>query len=586
VLDYAFGVYRVQPIGPISFARVNAREAAPPDVGGAFHIASFNVLNYFNGDGLGGGFPTSRGATTPDEFIRQRAKIIAAITALDADVIGLMEIENDGYGALSAIQDLVNGLNDAAGAGAYAFVDPGVAQIGGDEIAVGLIYRPSAVSPVGAAAILDSSVDPLFNDDLNRPALAQTFVHNATGETFTVAVNHLKSKGSACDAVGDPDLGDGQGNCNLTRTAAAVALVNWLTGGPTGSGDADAIIIGDLNAYAMEDPITAIKAVGYTNLLEQLVGSDAYSYVFEGQAGYLDHALTSPSLTARVTGAAHWHINADEPTALDYNDYNQPDLYSADPYRSSDHDPVRVGFAAQPVTAAFTPSAFEVYVGDAVNFVNTSAGGDPLSFLWDFGDGATSAEASPSHSWSEPGAYLVTLTASHDLGQDSASVEIIVRPRTASFETFIVRHADIHWSGSAGYFQIAGQMALPEGYDLDDLTGDLELTLAIGGESGSDSVSATDYGWVWRFRGSPASPVEGVEITQVLVVWPCPHSSHLPAFILRGQLSLPGVDHTTRPAEADVILRLPVSGASIEGVVGAETIAFRPLRRLWLYQAR
>ena len=35
---------------------------------------------------------------------------------------------------------------------------------------------------------------------------------------FTVAVNHFKSKGSACNDVGDPDTGDGQGNCNLTRT--------------------------------------------------------------------------------------------------------------------------------------------------------------------------------------------------------------------------------------------------------------------------------------------------------------------------------------------------------------------------------
>ena len=57
---------------------------------------------------------------------------------MDADVIGLMEIENDGYDEYSAIADLVNGLNDAAGAGTYAFIDPGVGLVGTDEIAVGL----------------------------------------------------------------------------------------------------------------------------------------------------------------------------------------------------------------------------------------------------------------------------------------------------------------------------------------------------------------------------------------------------------------------------------------------------------------
>ena len=134
--------------------------------------------------------------------------------------------------------------------------------------------------------------------------LAQTFEENATGSRFTVAVNHLKSKGSACDDVGDPDAGDGQGNCNGTRTLAAQALVDWLATDPTGSGDPDFLIIGDLNSYAMEDPISAIKAGpddaagtsdDYTNLVKQFLGTYAYSYVFDGQDGYLDHALSSPT---------------------------------------------------------------------------------------------------------------------------------------------------------------------------------------------------------------------------------------------------------------------------------------------------
>ncbi len=341
--------YRLQPTEPpvesIEFTRVNERTAEPDDVGGLIKIASFNVLNYFNGDGMGGGFPTSRGADTLDEFERQRTKIISAILAMDADVIGLMEIENDGYDEYSAIADLVNGLNDAAGSGTYAFIDPGVGPVGTDEIAVGFIYRPGTVTPAGAAAILDSSVDPDFNSDYNRPAVAQTFDRSTGGGRFTVVVNHLKSKGSPCDAIGDPDMGDGQGNCNLTREAAAIALTEWLALDPTGSGDPDVFIIGDLNSYAMEDPIIAIEGAGYANLVKDFVGPWAYSYTFDGQAGYLDHALAFLDAASPVFGATIWHINTDEPSVIDYNtEYKSQDLYTPTPYRASDHDPVIVGF--------------------------------------------------------------------------------------------------------------------------------------------------------------------------------------------------------------------------------------------------
>ena len=375
VLDQRFSTYRLQPVGIVNFVDSNPRTVGPTAVGGNLRVASFNVLNYFNGNGSGGGFPTSRGATNLNEFNRQRDKIIAALVAINADVVGLIEIENDGYGSLSAIQDLVNGLNAATAPGTYAFINPGVSQIGTDAIAVGLIYKPASVTPSGAAQILDSSDDPLFLDTKNRPALAQTFSQNGTGEKFTIVVNHFKSKGSACTDVSDPDTGDGQGNCNITRTNAATALVNWLATDPTGSNDSDFLIVGDLNSYAMEDPIAAITGAGYTDLGNSL--PNAYSYVFEGQVGTLDYALASPSLTAQVNSVTEWHINSDEPRALDYNEEfktaNQISLYyNADPYRSSDHDPVVVGLnlggtSPTPTNTPIPPTATNTPLPTATN---------------------------------------------------------------------------------------------------------------------------------------------------------------------------------------------------------------------------
>jgi predicted extracellular nuclease len=220
--------------------------------------------------------------------------------------------------------------------------------VGTDEIRVGIIYQPAVVVPVGQHAIIDSSVDPRFIDTKNRPSLAQTFDLVSSGARFTVVVNHLKSKGSACDDVGDPDIGDGQGNCNVTRTMAAEALVDWLTTDPTGSGDPDVLLIGDMNSYAMEDPIAAFRNAGYTDTIAAFVGDEAYTYVFQGQSGYLDHALATSTLNAQVNGVTQWHINADEPIALDYNvEFKTANhvttLYAPDAYRSSDHDPVLVG---------------------------------------------------------------------------------------------------------------------------------------------------------------------------------------------------------------------------------------------------
>ena len=360
VMHWAFDAWRIQPVPErfdYTFTADNPRPTAPPEVGGRLRVAGFNVLNYFTtiDDGTPRCGPDGglgcRGADSEAELGRQRDKIVAAMIAIDAHVLGVVEIENNDSASLA---DLVAGLNAAAGAGSYAYVDTGA--IGGDVIKVGLIYQPEWVTPVGPHAVIDSSVDAAFVDTKNRPGLIQTFEEVATGERFTVAVNHFKSKGSSCDELGDPDLRDGQANCNGTRTAAAEALARYLATDPTAGGDPDILIIGDLNAYAREDPIRALEVAGYTDLIRRFAGADAYSYVFDGQLGYLDYALASPSLLRQVTGAAGWYINADEPPLLDYNDdvldageaaYQRKSaalpIYETDAFRSSDHDPVIVG---------------------------------------------------------------------------------------------------------------------------------------------------------------------------------------------------------------------------------------------------
>lgn len=343
--SHGAAAFRLMPTRDPKFIATNPRPSMPPDVGGAVRVASFNLLNYFStvDDGSPACGPAAiegcRGADSDSEMERQRRKTTTALLAIDAHVIGLMEIENDGGGAAQRIVDDLN----AVSTGQWSRVEAGV--IGDDAIAVALIYREDVVSLHGTHAVLSSAQDARFNDDKNRPVLAQTFV-DSTGGLFTVAVNHLKSKGSPCDDVGDPNIGDGQGNCNRTRTSAAAAEVEWLAADPTASGDRDFLVIGDMNAYLEEDPVHAFEAGGFVNLLRREIGADAYSFVFDGRAGALDHAFASPSLAPRVTGAAEWHINADEAALFDYNlEFDRdPALFEPDlPYRTSDHDPVIIG---------------------------------------------------------------------------------------------------------------------------------------------------------------------------------------------------------------------------------------------------
>ncbi len=375
VIDHTFGLYRIQPTQGADYSADNPRPLTPEAVGGSLRVSSFNVLNYFSTIDTGvficgpAANQECRGADTPEEFERQRTKIITALVSIDADVVGLIELENHATDA--ALQDLVAGLNDALGADTYAAISTG--PIGTDAIKVAIIYKPATVTPVGAYAILDSSVDSRFLDTKNRPVLAQTFMDN-DGGMFTFAINHLKSKGSDCNDVGDPDTGDGQGNCNLTRLAATQALVDWLAADPTGSGDPDFLIMGDLNSYDKEDPIDAVLAGAddsagtgddYSDLVAAFQGELAYGYVFDGKLGYLDHALSNASLTPQVTGVTEWHINSDEPDLLDYDMTFKQDaqdaLFEANAFRSSDHDPVIVGLnlnaAPVCVTAVASPDS-------------------------------------------------------------------------------------------------------------------------------------------------------------------------------------------------------------------------------------
>ncbi len=291
-------------------------------------VVSFNLLNFFNGDGRGGGFPTERGAKTHDEFLAQADRLRSAISIMKPHLLAVQELENDGFGSHSAARSLVGLLNES-GHGGWSAIEPTSARIGKDVITVGLFYRSDILEPAGPAYILDSA--PFRR--ISRQPLAQLFRDRSTGQRLLVAVNHLKSKGSCPETGENADQGDGQGCWSPARVAAAKGVSEWVNGLAEESGTGRILILGDMNAWRSSDPISIFRNQGFTELVEQLAGLPQYSYVYWGEAGTLDYAFASDALLPSVSHAEIWHINSAWPRKMEL-----PDPW----LRVSDHDPVVV----------------------------------------------------------------------------------------------------------------------------------------------------------------------------------------------------------------------------------------------------
>ncbi len=374
VLAYNFDNWTLQPTGqvtgdmsrdelPIGWEDSRPAEAkGPQEVGGSHSIASFNVLNYFThlGQDVNGcgsyndrdGHPVTakdcdaRGAYTQEAFHDQQAKIVSAINSLDVSVLGLEEIENSskfGEDRDAALKNLVSALNAAGGN--WQFV-PSPKQVPTQEdfIRTAFIYNPDKARPVGESRIVDNEA---FTGIARQP-LAQEFEPAGGGDSFVAVLNHYKSKGSV--ARGDADTGDGQGNNARLRAAMSRELLKWI-GEQKDWADKAQFILGDLNSYAQEDAVTALEDGGFTNVEAKYNAGN--SYLFGGREGSLDHVMANKAALGWITGADVWDINSDESVAFEYSrrNNNVVDFYAEDPFRSSDHDPIKVGFnpaGAQP----------------------------------------------------------------------------------------------------------------------------------------------------------------------------------------------------------------------------------------------
>ncbi len=281
-------------------------------------VCATNLEYYLRSD-----YGTGYGPDDEAAANRQHAKIVKGLRAIDADIYGLLEIQQ----GQNAIAYLCDALNQAAGSDIYAYIDDGT-SVYTTYTKTAFIYRKDKIALKGSFQ---------FNN-LKTPyrKAIQGFTLKANSESFVLSLNHFKSKSGTTTDESDKDQNDGQGQFNGMRVAEAESVIAKCAAQTT---DSDVLVMGDLNAHSMEDPVQRFVAAGYKNLLKKYA-SNQYSYVFGGRCGLLDHALANASMSAQITGATVVHLNADEPAIFEY-----PTDLTTTMYRYSDHDAVVVGLS-------------------------------------------------------------------------------------------------------------------------------------------------------------------------------------------------------------------------------------------------
>ncbi len=279
-------------------------------------------MEYYLVDNLDTGY----GADDESQLARQHAKLLNALVAVDADIYGLLEIEQ-GQAALSK---MAAALTTRLGH-TYTYINDGTTS-SGSYTKVGYIYRSDRFNTYGQLQHID-------NPSPQKRKKAAAFVLKENGEKFIFSLNHFKAKTGS--ATGDnANQGDGQGVYNATRVKEAQAVVDEAEMWQKYFGDEDVLVMGDLNAYAKEDPIKVFVDAGYVDLHRAFHADSSYSYSYKGAVGYLDHALANPALYKQVTGMTAYHINSDERDAYTYDKSSDNTMF-----RSSDHDPIIVGLS-------------------------------------------------------------------------------------------------------------------------------------------------------------------------------------------------------------------------------------------------
>ena len=357
---------KVNSYNSVSFVSGNWRGNTRAEMEKGYNLQAINArgehsllicymnLEYYLVDNFGTGY----GPDSSTDHQKQRTKTSQALAKINADIYALVEIQT-GQGALA---ELAADLTKNTGRN-FTYINDG-STTDGSFTKSGYIYCTDVVTPHGNMIHNDTYVE-------NRKKV-QGFTEKATGERFILSVNHFKAK-SGSGSGANKDQGDGQGSYNAARVQEAKSILSNYPTYTSIFSDDDFLIVGDLNAYGKEDPITTLIDGGMIDLHRSFHADSSYSYVYQGTLGYLDHALCNSSMYPQVTGMTPYHINAPEKDGYTYDG----SLNDGTMFRCSDHDPILVGLrlGKDNTSTDLTAPTYEFYYNHAIQSIENAQGG-------------------------------------------------------------------------------------------------------------------------------------------------------------------------------------------------------------------
>lgn len=292
--------------------------AGLPDLGDyRLLVCGFNLENYYLTWG-------SMGARNATEHERQRKKIRAALVRINADIFGLVELQQGD----DAIEEIMQDLNARLPERNYKHFKDAAS---GTLQKVDFLYDANKVEPV-------SNTPAETTVEFAHRKKMMCFREKATGEKFIYSINHFKSMSGDSESR---RVNEAKAVIDLYKAYANSKVVR----------DKDILIMGDLNCYAFTAPIKQMTEKGMIDLHRAFHADTSYSYMFGGYTSYIDHALSNATMYPQITGMAGYHINSDEDDRYTY-DKSTGDTTM---FRCSDHDPVLVGLKLDS-TLTYDPS--------------------------------------------------------------------------------------------------------------------------------------------------------------------------------------------------------------------------------------
>ena len=274
---------------------VQAALPAVPDLGKArIIVLAHNLQNYYINYS-----ESERPSYNDDEGLALKTQRIAdMMSASNADIFAFCEVEAKPV----SLQYLVDALNEKTGNVIYAAVadEINVATDSYDNaIKAGFIYRIATVEPYGSNYAATSIT--YYKNNMR----VQAWTEKATGERFTLSMNHFKAK------FDEASIAKRVENANWLMTALNSYRVK----------DPDILAVGDFNAEMDEECISIILNKGYEEQLLRF-DADSYSYIYKGNYELIDHAFANSTMAEQITGAAVWHTNTSTYYANRYSDHD------------------------------------------------------------------------------------------------------------------------------------------------------------------------------------------------------------------------------------------------------------------------